>query len=143
MAIRGTQLADIFLYLQNGAPPSEWRRVVLFRVVTSGDVLRHERETRALYAALGAIDGINLDYLTPEIHAEDGRKGGPAELVLVAALGVAARPVAQLLITAVKEWCATERNRKVVVKDGDRSIEITGRPDAAQGRMIDRFLDGE
>ncbi|MBF8192489.1 hypothetical protein ITP53_43785 [Nonomuraea sp. K274] len=116
---------------------------MLLHVVTSGDVLRHERQTRALYAVLTAIDGVNVDYLIPEPDTGDGRKGGVAELALVAAVSMAARPAVQLLITAIKEWCATERNRKVVVKDGDRTIEITGRPDAAQERLIERFLDGE
>ncbi|UWM47611.1 hypothetical protein N0X72_00545 [Streptomyces carpaticus] len=52
-----------------------------------------------------------------------------------------ARPASQVLITLIKEWCARERHRKVVVTVGDDSIEITGRPDAAQERMVREFQD--
>ncbi|MFJ7996578.1 hypothetical protein ACIQ7D_05360 [Streptomyces sp. NPDC096310] len=52
-----------------------------------------------------------------------------------------ARPASQILITLIKEWCAKERHRKVVVTVGDDSIEITGRPDAAQERLVREFQD--
>ncbi|MFH8885827.1 hypothetical protein [Streptomyces californicus] len=52
-----------------------------------------------------------------------------------------ARPASQVLITLIKEWCAKERHRKVVVTVGDDSTKITGRPDAAQERMVREFQD--
>ncbi|WP_242488470.1 hypothetical protein [Streptomyces sp. DSM 110735] len=51
------------------------------------------------------------------------------------------RPASQVLITLIKEWCAKERHRKVVVTIAGDSIEITGRPDAAQERMVRAFQE--
>ncbi|MFI6323776.1 hypothetical protein ACIBG8_40045 [Nonomuraea sp. NPDC050556] len=116
---------------------------MLIEVVTTGDVLRHERQTRALYMALKDLDEVQVDFAPQEPARADGHKGGVVDLALVAAVGVASRPAVQLLITTIKEWCATERHKKVVLKDGERSVEIDGSPDAAQERMIRQFLDGE
>ncbi|MGW3863864.1 hypothetical protein ACWEDZ_20565 [Streptomyces sp. NPDC005047] len=78
-----------------------------------------------------------------EASAELGHKGaGVAELALWAATATAvARPAPQVLITLIKEWCAKERHRKVEVSYGENSVKITGRPDAAQERMVHEFLD--
>lgn len=71
---------------------------------------------------------------------EPGSKGtGVGEVALWAATAAVARPASQVLITLIKEWCAKERHRKVVVTVGDDSIKITGRPDAAQERMVREF----
>ncbi|MFE7132661.1 hypothetical protein ACFVIM_17560 [Streptomyces sp. NPDC057638] len=112
-------------------------------VPTGGDTLRQERLTRDLHDTLGRTDGLVVGFHDADGPTEPGRKGtGVGEVALWAATTAAvARPASQILITLIKEWCAKERHRKVVVTVGDDSIEIAGRPDAAQERMVREFQD--
>lgn len=112
-------------------------------VPTGGDTLRQERLTRDLHDTLHRTDDLVVGFHDADGPTEPGRKGaGVGEVALWAATTAAvARPVSQVLITLIKEWCSKERHRKVVVTVGDDSIEITGRPDAAQERMVREFQD--
>ncbi|MFJ2816170.1 hypothetical protein [Streptomyces sp. NPDC087294] len=112
-------------------------------VPTGGDTLRQERLTRDLHASLERAEGLVVGLHDAEGPAEPGRKGtGVGEVALWAATTAAVvRPVSQVLITLIKEWCAKERHRKVVVTIAGDSVEITGRPDAAQERMVRAFQD--
>lgn len=112
-------------------------------VSTGGDTLRQERLTRNLHDTLQGTDDLVVGFHDADGPTEPGRKGaGVGEVALWAATTAAvARPASQILITLIKEWCAKERHRKVVVTVGDDSIEITGRPDAAQERMVREFQD--
>ncbi|MEV7008937.1 hypothetical protein [Streptosporangium sp. NPDC051022] len=114
---------------------------VRLEVLTGGDSLRQERLTRALRDELVRVDGVTVEFEVTRAVPADGRKSAvAAEAVLWMTLAASARPVSQLLITAIKEWCAVERHRKVSLSDGERSIEISGRPDAAQERLVREFL---
>ncbi|MFI0188233.1 hypothetical protein ACH4PW_11825 [Streptomyces sp. NPDC017082] len=112
-------------------------------VPTGGDTLRQERLTRDLHDTLQTTDGLVVGFHDAGGPAEPGRKGtGVGEVALWATTAAAvARPASQVLITLIKEWCAKERHRKVVVTVGDDSLEITGRPDAVQERMVREFQD--
>ncbi|MGW2084628.1 hypothetical protein [Streptomyces sp. NPDC001880] len=112
-------------------------------VPTGGDTLRQERLTLDLHETLHRADGLVIGFHDAGGPTEPGRKGtGVGEVALWAATTAAvARPASQVLITLIKEWCAKERHRKVVVTIGDDSVEITGRPDAAQERMVREFRD--
>ncbi|GAA5049141.1 hypothetical protein HNP84_004338 [Thermocatellispora tengchongensis] len=112
-------------------------------VLTDGDALRCERLTRLLHRDIAVIDGASLELADSGGPPGDGRKGGLAgELFILVSLAAAtARPTFQVLTTLIKEWCAKERHRKVLITDGDRSLEITGRPDAGQERLVREFLN--
>lgn len=112
-------------------------------VPTGGDTLRQERLTRDLHDTLTRTDNLAVGFHDSNGPTELGRKGaGVGEVALwAAATAAVARPVSQVLITLIKEWCAKERHRKVVLTVGDDSVEITGRPDAAQERMVREFHD--
>ncbi|MBV9313478.1 MAG: hypothetical protein JO100_06930 [Pseudonocardia sp.] len=119
----------------------------LFRIqaLAGGDPLREERLSRSLRDALVGLDGVTADLaIEREKHREKhlgGSKGATvADLSLLVAVAVSAKPAWELLTTAVKEWCATERNRKVRITRGNDSIEIQGHPDEAQKRMVHEFL---
>jgi hypothetical protein len=118
---------------------SRWTLVV----TTGGDTLRQERLTRDLHDMLRGADDLVVGIHDAERPAEAGSKGsGVGEVTLWAATSAAvARPASQVLITLIKEWCAKERHRKVVVTVAGESVEITGRPDAAQERLIREFRD--
>lgn len=114
---------------------------VRLEVLAGGDSLRQERLTRELRDELARIDGVTVEFAAVQAARGSGHKGAmTAEVVLWVIVAASARPVSQLLITVVKEWCAVERHRKVSVSEGERSIEISGRPDAAQERLVREFL---
>lgn len=112
-------------------------------VPTGGDTLRQERLTRDLHETLRCADGLVVGFHDSDEPTEPGRKGGDVgEAALwIAAIAAIGPPMSQVLITLIKEWCAKERHRKVVISIGDDSVEITGRPDAAQERMVREFQD--
>ncbi|MBQ0849425.1 hypothetical protein J8N05_14565 [Streptomyces sp. BH-SS-21] len=112
-------------------------------VPTGGDTLRQERLTRDLYAALHGTEGVLAGFAEDDATSRPGHKGvGAGEVALWAATATAvARPASQILITAIKEWCARDRHRKVEVTYDGHSVAITGRPDAAQERVVREFLD--
>ncbi|WP_215455087.1 hypothetical protein [Streptomyces sp. ATCC 21386] len=112
-------------------------------VPSGGDALRQERLTRDLYAALHETEGVVAGFTEDDAAVQPGHKGaGVGELALWAATATAvARPASQVLITAIKEWCSRDRHRKVEVTYDGHSVSITGRPDAAQERVVREFLD--
>ncbi|MYS46856.1 hypothetical protein GTY23_37880 [Streptomyces sp. SID5998] len=112
-------------------------------VPTGGDTFRQERLTRDLRDSLERADGLVVGFHDDEEAAGPGSKGtGAGEVALwVATAAAVVRPASQVLITLIKEWCAKERHRKVVVTIAGDSIEITGRPDSAQERMVREFQD--
>ncbi|SOB89033.1 hypothetical protein [Streptomyces sp. 1331.2] len=116
-----------------------WR----LEVLAGGDTLRQERLTRDLQDALRRAGTPETAYLTAETTpADDGRKGGAlSEITALGLAAAAARPASRILIELIKEWCAKDRHRKVEITDGERSLTVTGRPDEAQERIIQAFLD--
>ncbi|MGA5818818.1 hypothetical protein ACPC54_13290 [Kitasatospora sp. NPDC094028] len=116
-----------------------WR----LEVLAGGDTLRQERLTRDLQDALRRAGAPETAYLTAETApANDGRKGGAlTEITALGLAAAAARPASRVLIELIKEWCAKDRHRKVEITDGERSLTVTGRPDEAQERIIQAFLD--
>jgi hypothetical protein len=119
--------------MQNGG--SRWHLVV----PTGGDTLRQERLTRDLHETLRESNGLAVGFEEDGKAAEAGHKGAAA--ADVALWAAASLPAARVLITLIKEWCAKERHRSVKVTYRGKSITITGRPDAAQERMVHDFLD--
>ena len=113
-------------------------------VLAGGDTLRQERLTRALHDVLVNVDGLTAGFVDSAPAAGgDGRKGGTAgDVALWAAVGAAARPASQVLITVIREWCEKERQRKVeLTYRGTNSITIPARPDEAQIQLIREFMD--
>ncbi|MEQ4725822.1 hypothetical protein [Nonomuraea sp. B19D2] len=122
--------------MANGRP--QWQLVVL----TGGDALRQERLTRDLHDRLRSVEGLDVTFSYGDASAAPGHKGvGLADVALWASVATAIRPISQILVTLIKEWCAKERHRKVELTYEDNSITITGRPDEAQERMVHDFLE--
>jgi hypothetical protein len=117
-------------------------RVWRLEVLAGGDTLRQERLTRVLQDEFLKTDGVTAGFADDTVPVDGGRKGGAAgDVALWAAVGAAARPASQVVISLVKEWCGKERYRKVEVTYGGNSVTITGRPDEVQERMVREFLD--
>jgi hypothetical protein len=114
--------------------------------VIAGDTFRAERLTRDLRRTLSTVEDLEVDFAgTGRTDHVDGEKGaGFADLALSATVAVpVATAVARVLVTAIREWCARERNRKVEIvgNEGVRII-ITGGFDEPTERIV-RLLAGE
>jgi hypothetical protein len=120
---------------------SEVASILQLEVRAGSDVLRHERLTRDLWDELAVLDGVDIVFGAAAAPIGEGRKGTvETVLTLVATITALRRPVAQVLVTAIQEWCVRDSRRVVHVKDGDRSLEITGDPTEAQQRAIEEFM---
>ncbi|MEU4430048.1 effector-associated constant component EACC1 [Nocardia rhamnosiphila] len=114
--------------------------------VIAGDTFRSERLTRDLHRTLSTVEDLEVDFAgTDRAGQADGEKGaGVADLALSASVAVpVATAVTRVLVTAIREWCARERNRKVeIARDEGGSIVITGGIDERTERIV-RLLAGE
>lgn len=117
-------------------------------VNAGSDPRRRERAVQDLRVALVDDPAVTRTGIAvtrvPGHPAPDGAKG-TVELVgaagTLAVLGQWYAPhVADVLKTAIQEWCARDRRVSVTVHDGDRSVSFTGTPDAEQQAVIDRFF---
>lgn len=99
--------------------------------------MRVERLTRDLRAALSETKELHVDVDLSHAEAADGDKGAAlADLALLITGG------SPMVITALRTWCARDKNRKVeLVRTGTKtSVTITGSPNAAQQQLIETFL---
>ncbi len=120
---------------------NEAASVLQIEVGAGDDVLRQERLTRELRDKLAALDGIDVAFGASAGPSGEGRKGTvETVLTLIATITALGRPAAQVLVTAIQEWCVRDSRRVVHLKDGDRSLEIKGDPTDAQQRAIEEFL---
>ncbi|AUS81091.1 hypothetical protein C1701_25215 [Actinoalloteichus sp. AHMU CJ021] len=111
-------------------------------VLAGGDPLREERLTRSLRDDLTRVEGTSVDFTSGSSSGLPGSKGGNLTNValLVAALA-ASKPLANVLVTAIREWCQRDRHRKVRVTCGEATLEITGKPDPSQHQLVREFLE--
>lgn len=85
-----------------------------------GDV---DRLTRALRSELLALDLDSADLATGDVPPGAKTDTGTVVSIVVALSG---SPVAVQLGRVLRDWVNRNNNRKLVVRDGDRSIEVTG-----------------
>lgn len=120
---------------------SEAASIFQLEVGAGDDVLRHERLTRDLRDELAMLDGVDVSFGAVAASSGEGRKGAvETVLALIVTITALGRPAAHVLVTAIQEWCVRDSRRVVHVKDGDRSLEITGDPTEAQQRAIEEFM---
>ncbi|MEV5650225.1 hypothetical protein AB0L57_18415 [Nocardia sp. NPDC052254] len=112
--------------------------------VIAGDTFRAERLTRDLRRTLSTVDGLDVGFAIADhpARAEGEKSAGSADLLLSAAVTVpTATAITRVLVTAIREWCARERNRKVEVT-GDGSVVITGGVDEQTERIVRVLTQG-
>ncbi|WP_075300985.1 MULTISPECIES: hypothetical protein [unclassified Pseudonocardia] len=120
-------------------------------VHVGSDPRRRERSAQDLRAALVddptiAGAGITVTRRSRQL-APDGTKSAIELVAAAGTLAVIGRwyvpHVADVLTTAIQAWCAQDRRMSVTLHDGDRSLTYTGKPDAAQRAVIERFFEGK
>src|ERR1700754_3827578 len=106
------------------------------QVLSGGDPLQEERLVRSLRDALADLDGVTVGFASERKEAVQGSKGSiVADLSLWAAVAYSAKPISQLVATAIREWCAKEHHRRVRITRGDSSIEIDRLRSTDSGRQ--------
>ncbi|RSD07442.1 effector-associated constant component EACC1 [Amycolatopsis eburnea] len=72
-----------------------------------------------------------------------GAKADPAGIAAIV-VSLATSPVLLQLAGAVRDWAKRSAGRKIVIRDGDRSLEITGASADDNQRVIEEFFaDGQ
>ncbi|MCM3922815.1 hypothetical protein ND748_14240 [Frankia sp. AiPs1] len=109
------------------------------------DVFRSERMARSLRADLASVPGLILGPGPAGTHpaqAKTQAKGPavPTDPTLWIFGATALGTLSRMVVDVVKAWCARDRHRSVRLVNGEKSVEVTGRPDAAQERIIEDFL---
>jgi hypothetical protein len=99
-----------------------------------GTVDRLARSLRTELLALD-VDGVELVYDT---ELPDGVKADPATVTAVV-VAVTGSPVLVQLGRVLRDWVNRANGRKLVIRNGDRTIEITG----YDLKSVEGFLRGE
>ncbi|WP_341717026.1 hypothetical protein QQG74_24215 [Micromonospora sp. FIMYZ51] len=117
--------------------------VAQVQILADGDVLRAERLARSLIRDLAAV--ASLDVRPAEAgssSAPPGAKG--TELLNDASMWVfltaGAHASARVLLATIQAWLERDRNRRVRLTIGDRSIELPATTTASQERLVKLFL---
>ncbi|MEU6023667.1 hypothetical protein [Micromonospora sp. NPDC047134] len=117
--------------------------VAQVQILADGDVLRAERLARSLVEELAAVDG--LDVRPQEDRVSSGGPGTKgAELLTDASMWVfltaGAHAGGRVLLATIQAWLERDRNRRVLLTIGDRSIELPASTTASQERLVELFL---
>lgn len=111
-----------------------------FEVRSGEDPLRQERLTRALSTELNAVDGVEVQFITPT-DVRSGSKGTvETAALLLAATAPLARPTAEAVKAVLTGWLARDRRTVVRATVGDRTLEIIGDPSPTQQEALDSLL---
>jgi hypothetical protein len=128
-------VADAFSTASSAQP------ILKIEVPDDGDVFRSERLARSLRADLASVPGLILGPGPAETHPAQA-KGPvvPTDPTLWIFGATTVGTVSRMVVDVVKAWCARDRHRTVRLVNGEKTVEVTGRPDAAQERIIENFL---
>lgn len=97
-----------------------------------------DRLHRELYRELTALDVDDLELVTdPEIPPLAKADPANIEAIIVA---LASSPVLVQLGALLRDWVNRANGRKIVVKDGDRSLEITAPTTEDTRKVIDGYF---
>jgi hypothetical protein len=96
-----------------------------------------DRLARGLYGELGALDVDDLRL----VHAEEppSAKGDPATVTALL-VALATSPVLVQLGTVLRAWVTRDAARRLLIRDGDRSIELTGATADENAEAIREFF---
>jgi Effector Associated Constant Component 1 len=102
-----------------------------------------DRLSRQLRTELLDLDIESVDLIEDADVPENAKSNAGAVTTIVVSL--AGSPVLVQLGLALRSWVTRSQHRKIVVRDGDRSLELTGTTAEDNQKVIERFfsLDDE
>ncbi|QFZ23295.1 hypothetical protein [Saccharothrix syringae] len=110
--------------------------------VEDEDPVRADADARLLFDELWALDLDRVEF-AGNGAAPAGSKGLDAASVTTIVVALAGSPVLRQVAMALRDWVNRDSKRKLVVRDGDRRLEITGPVDAEGQRAVEAFLRKE
>ncbi|HEV2782346.1 MAG TPA: hypothetical protein VGX25_23385 [Actinophytocola sp.] len=105
--------------------------------VVDDDLAEVDRLSRELRNEVLALDVDRAELVLAEAPAGAKADAGTVETVLVA---LSASPVLVQLAGLLRDWVNRANGRKIVVRDGDRSLELTGGSVDDNRAAIEKFF---
>ncbi len=99
----------------------------------------HARQLRAELLAL-EVDEARLVVGNADPHGAKGAAASTGQLVVSLANSAAFGAVMTSLVQVLRAWIARGQGRQFTLKDGDRSIEVTGANADQQQRAVEAFV---
>jgi hypothetical protein len=109
--------------------------------VEGSDPGRVDYETRQLIDEIRALR-VTAEFAPGEPPPPDSKGWDPATVSTIIA-SLAASPVLVRLGRVLQDWVNRDRHRKIVAKDGDRTVEITGRATDQELAAVKDFFSRE
>jgi hypothetical protein len=100
-----------------------------------------DRLSRQLRTELLDLDIDSAD-LVEDPDVPEGAKSN-AGTVTTIVVSLAGSPVLVQLGMALRSWVTRSQHRKIVVRDGDRSLELTGTTAEDNQKVIERFFNSD
>lgn len=110
----------------------------VFLTVSDDDPAEVDRLARGLHRELTALDA-DLTLTGPTRPPPDA-KGVDADTVTTIVATLSGSRVLVELAGAVRDWITRANGRKIVLRDGDRSLEVTNTTLADNSKAIEAFL---
>lgn len=110
-----------------------------FEVVAS-DALRRERLLRSLRDELVAVDDVEVNLASSPPPQPGGKGAIESTAAILVAAAPLAQPTAEVLKATITGWLQRDRRTVLRATVGDRTVELTGEPSAAQQRLLDTLL---
>ncbi|WP_372659868.1 hypothetical protein [Amycolatopsis kentuckyensis] len=85
--------------------------------------------------------GLDVDQVgfAADCELPPGAKADPAGITAVV-VSLATSPVLLQLAGALRDWAKRSAGRRIIVRDGDRALEITGSSAEEHRRIIEKFF---
>jgi hypothetical protein len=107
--------------------------------VPGDDAVEVDRLVRGLHAELRGLDA-DIAFAPATTPRPVGSKGVDPDTVTTVIVSLSGSRVLVELAGAVRDWIKRANDRTIVVRDGDRSLEITGTRLAEHPKVIEAFF---
>ena len=98
-----------------------------------------DRLSRLLRTELLSLDVDSVELVTGAVPPGAKSTTGAVTTIIVSLAG---SPVLTQLVATLRDWVNRDKNRKIVIRDGDRAIELVGTSPDDNHAAIKAFLDG-
>jgi hypothetical protein len=109
--------------------------------VSDDDDADADRLVRGLRTELLSLDVADITFAPAAAPPPAGSKGVDANTLTTIIVTLSGSRVLVELAGAVRDWITRANGRKIVIHDGDRSLEITGARLAEHPKVIEAFFD--
>ncbi|WP_143218891.1 hypothetical protein [Actinokineospora bangkokensis] len=98
-----------------------------------------DEDARQLHAELEPLPAQDVRF-APAEPAPGGAKGLDAASVTTIIVALASSPVLRQLGLVLRDWVNRDQHRKLVARRGEDEVEIVGRLDAEQEKLVEEFF---